>query len=184
MAEVAPEPELPASDAMPRAAPRPSIPGAEAAGAAALGLLGLALYVRLAPSAALASPARQRIAALLERDPGCTAGALARALGQDYKTVLHHLRVLRRAGSVMVLPGAQPRYFLAGALPSQAMAGAVVLRARSAHRLRDALGQGPARAADLARALGLSETTVSVQLRRLAEAGLVRRAADGRWTAA
>lgn len=152
-----------------------------ATAAAILALLGL--YVRLAPSAVLASPARQRVLEHVRGDPGCTAGTVARALGLSYKTALHHLRVLRRAGYVSVLPGRQDRLFAAGSLPPAGMRSAVVLRAPSARALLRALGRGPARARDLARALGLSETTASVQLRRLAAAGLAARGADGRWAA-
>jgi DNA-binding transcriptional ArsR family regulator len=149
-----------------------------------LGLLGAALYVRLAPAAALASPMRQRVWAHVRADPGCTVGSVARALGLDYKTALHHLRILRRAGCLTAIEGAQCRYFVNGALASRDMAGAVVLRAPSARALREAIASQPARAAELARALGISETTASVQLRRLAQAGLVVRRGDGRWFAA
>jgi DNA-binding IclR family transcriptional regulator len=65
------------------------------------------------------------------------------------------------------------------------MVQALALRAPSARALREALAsQGAAKAADLARALGLSEATASVQLRRLQDAGLAQKGPDGRWAAA
>jgi len=165
-------------------APAAPAPVAAAGGLAAVALLGFALYTRLAPSAVLQSPVRRALLEAIRADPGCTPHALARALGLDDKTVRHHLRVLRRAGCVTAAPGAQERLFVNGDIAPADMRTTLALRAPSARALHDALQIGPARGAELARALGLHEATVSVQLRRLAEAGLARRGADGRWVRA
>lgn len=58
----------------------------------------LALYRRLFAPTLLATPTRRAVLDFFERRPGETAGAAARILDVDYKTVLHHVRILRRFG--------------------------------------------------------------------------------------
>lgn len=160
------------------AAPEPAL----AAAAGAMALVGWALYVRLAPAALLESPTRRRVFEAVRTDPGCTVGTIARALGLDYKTVQHHLRLLKRAGFVQArVASRQERYFAAGELPEAGFDGALALRSPSARALASALRRGRARASELARALGISEATASVQLRRLEAAGLAARGSDGLW---
>jgi DNA-binding transcriptional ArsR family regulator len=180
-------PELAALPAPALAPDAPSLPPEAAAVATAslAMLLGGALYVRLAPGALLESPTRQRVLAFLRGDPGATVGTVARALGLDYKTAQHHLRILRHAGFVAIVrSGRLDRYFVAGDLPPERMRAALVLRSPAARALAQALEAQRARAADLARSLNLSEATASVQLRRLEAAGLVQKGADGLWAAA
>lgn len=184
-AAAAPAPP-PWPQALAPAAPAP-LPLAEGAAAAALLLAGAALYVRLAPAEVMDSATRQRILAAVRADPGCTTHTVARACLVDYKTAQHHLRVLRRAGFVQARrgDGRLERYFVAGDLPPGGQDAALALRSPAARALADALAQGArARAADLARALAISEATASVQLRRLEAAGLAARGRDGLWAAA
>lgn len=105
-ASPAPPPAAPRSSiaevATQRATPPPEIPPVVAAagvatGVAALVLLGIALYQRIARPAALAHPLR---AALFEacraRGHAATSGQLALDVGAERKTVEYHLRYLAR----------------------------------------------------------------------------------------
>lgn len=147
-----------------------------AAGALALLLAPWLLYHRLRGARVLDQDTRSRVFGLIQERPGVIAVELARELDLDRTTVRYHLRRLEREGLICTEGTA---HFAAGALPRDARA-ACVAAARSS-RVLDAVREQPGRAKnDLAEALGLARATVSWHLDRLAGAGLVRLAREGR----
>lgn len=152
---------------------------AQRVAAIAAGMLALLLapcYHRLRGPRVLDQDTRGRIFALVQARPAILAVEVARELGLDRTTVRYHLRRLVREGLVCA---EGPAHFAAGSLAREARA-ACVAAARSA-RVLDAVRQHPGRAKnDLAEAVGLARATVSWHLDRLAAAGLVRLAREGR----
>jgi predicted transcriptional regulator len=65
---------------------------------------------------------RRALVACIEREPGMRLGTLARDLSIDYKTALHHARVLAREGRLVVArEGRWRRCYLPGAGPDPAL---------------------------------------------------------------
>lgn len=143
---------------------------------AALFVAVVILYRRLDRRHVLDQPLRQGILAYVASEPGSTAGTIARALGIDRHTALHHLRVLHEFGAVeMKRIGARLRYFRAGAAPGvRAKAAAVAAATPKAKAVLEAAALQPeSTLAELASRTGLSVSTVHWERRRLRSAGLL-----------
>jgi DNA-binding transcriptional ArsR family regulator len=125
------------------------------------------LYARFAPSRLLEHPARQKLRALVEAEPGVTVNDAERASGLTHGAFAHHLQKLEDGGLVLaVRDGQLKRLFVPGAEPPAA-------RAPLDERILDLVAQrqGGARPADLARELGASRQAVHYHLKRLVREG-------------
>lgn len=133
------------------------------------------LYSRIAPSRLLAHPARTRMHAAIAAAPGITVNGLQRELGLAKGVFDHHLHRLLAGGHVRaVADGQLRRLYVAGtAIPG----GAPPLSERIVALLH---ARGEARAADLARELGVSRQALQYHLKRLAREGRLVGRADGR----
>ncbi len=158
--------------------------GFSGAGAALLGvrpqwlrrLLPVALFSRLDSARALDHPVRGELAALIEANPGMHYQELVRRIGRGRGIVEHHLASLCRAG--VVLQRSQGRYTCYFhrdvRLDPRLLDSYGLLKAQGARGVLAALSGSSGRSRkDLAGDLGLSPTTISYHLQRLAEGGLL-----------
>lgn len=119
---------------------------------------------------------RRQLIERLDPCPGATIGALARHLGVDYKTALHHVLVLTRGGLVVTRRAGRRRLcYLPGRVVEPRPA-------REEEALR-ALTAGARSPAKLGRALAIPRGTAGSLLQTLAARGLVRREGAA-WVAA
>lgn len=139
----------------------------------------LILFSRLAPSALLEHPRRQRILDLVAAQPGIGFEELARRTGFARGAVRHHLQVLLSAGLVRrASDGKRAGYRL-----PDAAAGAHhrLLASAGAQRLMAVLKMTPGLSvAGAAIASGLGKASAAHHVRRFAAAGLVRIRREGR----
>ena len=158
--------------------------GFSGAGAALLGvrpqwlrrLLPVALFSRLDSARALDHPVHGELAALIEANPGMHYQELVRRIGRGRGIVEHHLASLCRAG--VVLQRSQGRYTCYFhrdvRLDPRLLDSYGLLKAQGARGVLAALSGSSGRSRkDLAGDLGLSPTTISYHLQRLAEGGLL-----------
>lgn len=148
---------------------------AAAGGAAfiALAPLLLALYHRIAAAEATRHATRARILEELAAGPA-TATTLGERLGIDRTSAAHHLRVLERARFVACVRAGRERLWTTGA------AGLQPLGAGARRVLHAVRGSPGASLSDVARAVGVSKSTVHHHLLTLAAADLVRVVRRGR----
>lgn len=133
-----------------------------------------ALYSRFAGAEVLRHRERERALALLRERPGLSVQEMADALGISWSTAAYHLGVLEREGMVAAAKGHRHRrYVLVGTgvsreevhVASHPTASALLMHIASAP------GVSQSRLSELA---GITPSTASWHLKRLAEAGLVR----------
>lgn len=125
------------------------------------------LYTRFDAASLLDSPPRRALLDVIARAPGLRIGDAARALAVDYKTAVHHVRMLSRAGHVVVREeGRERRCYLPGARPARAPRAVAALHA---------LDAGAATPSALGRALGIPRGTAGSLLAALVERGLAHR---------
>lgn len=147
-------------------------PGSAAAWTASLlaSLAAVGLYHKLSKDRALDHPARQRILALLEDDPGLTASQLADELDVCYRTARHHLEVLARFDLVAEAEHRGKRLW---ARPSDAD-GLAPDVPEPQRRVLDLLADEPGlHLSEIARRLDLAKATVKHHLDRLTEEGRI-----------
>ncbi len=141
------------------------------------GLLPFGLFSRLQPNSVLVHPVRQQLSLLVAANPGIHYQEIVRRLVRGRGVVEHHLASLVQAGVVVRrVQGRYTCYFHRDARLHATVEGAFgALKANGAQGILAALGRSQKAGKDLAAELGLSPTTVSYHLQRLAEAGLVSR---------
>lgn len=138
------------------------------------GILLAPLYTRIARSKVLDQPTRERIAKLVEAQPGITFSELQRALAMGAGTLTHHARMLERAGVLhSARDGQHRRFFL---VSHGRQEDAPSLPDRALHVLAT---QGPATLANLARTLGVTRQALHYHVKRLEREGLVAVASEG-----
>jgi predicted transcriptional regulator len=138
----------------------------------------VALYSRVADREALAQETRRRIHDVIAASPGVGQAQLLRRAGVGAGALTRHLRVLERAGLVVVRRRGTRRALY----PSHHPDARVPHRATSdaQERVLAALSPAPLTQRELAERLGLSQQGVSHHVRRLERLGLVRALAGGR----
>lgn len=126
----------------------------------------VALYTRLAPSAVLRQPTRERIHRLVRERPGISFGDIRSALGLAAGMLTHHARVLEDARILFSVQDGQTRRFY----PAEAgrVAPTPPLDERALQALRE---RGPMSASELARALGVSRQALHYHLKRMLHEG-------------
>jgi len=129
--------------------------------------------MRIHIGAILHNDLRRRLLDRLDPCPGESVGGLARHLEVDYKTALHHVRVLERAGLLVMRRAGRRRLCY---LPGRVAEPSPPAREAAALRALDAGARSPTK---LARVLGIPRGTAGSLLEALAARGLVRR--DGAW---
>lgn len=133
------------------------------------------LYTRIAKNRVLDQPTRERIARLVQDEPGITFSELSRRVDVAAGQLTHHARMLEDAGVLFsTRDGQQRRFFHVGhgrvdAVPPMAE--------RALARLQEA---GPMSVSDLARALGTSRQALHYHAKKLADEGRVSLDEQGR----
>ena len=165
----------------------PSGPARAAATGAVAGgvllLLGLGLYHRIRPNAALENETRKAIFDAVCQRPGLGVHAIAQAAGVSYSTATYHLERLVAVGMLVMTPDGNKLcyYKNGGAFTETERKILPILKNEEASKLLDAILDTPGtyRAA-LAERLGVTATTINWHLKRLRDAGLVRELRQGR----
>ncbi|MGQ0535575.1 MAG: winged helix-turn-helix transcriptional regulator [Methanobacteriota archaeon] len=136
----------------------------------------LSLFRRLTREHVLVGDTRRAVYSTILDRPGITAGGLARAVGVDRRTILHHVDVLSEYGLIAsARVGGRLHYYKNGGSYSDAEKVAhVVLRSPVARRVVAELSRRPgARLVEIVHATGLPKTTVAGAIGRLRAAGLL-----------
>lgn len=129
----------------------------------------LALFTRIDHPDLLDHDLRRAMLEELRARPGATVGEMSRAFHVDYKTILHHRRMLERAGRLVVVrEGRRGRCYVAGAPRPRVEAPRVLAALR-------AVEAGAGTPAELARSLAVPRGTAGSLLEALARRGLVVR---------
>jgi len=133
----------------------------------------LPLFSRFVGKDVTIHPARARLIAAIEAQPGIHFNELARLVNQARGSVRHHLQILETAGLVkQVHSGRYSCLYLADVRHEP---GNVVRKSEVARRLESMVRDHPGMtAADASRTLGVTYGAAAYHLRRMAEAGLVR----------
>lgn len=147
---------------------------AESAAVTASVLAGLAaagLYHKLSKKEALEHPARERILAMLDEDPGLGTTDVADDLDVCYRTARHHLEVLARFDLVV---RSKQRGACRWARPGDAQAVRQPEVPETQRRVLDLLDEEPGlHLSAIARRLDLAKATVKLHLDRLSEDGRI-----------
>jgi predicted transcriptional regulator len=155
---------------------------------AGLAPLAWALYRRILPNRALAHPVRELILERVRAQPGIHESDLARAVGLRHNHVQYHVRVLEDVGVLETRHfGGLKCIFELGKLSPAEKALAMAQRGRS-HEVLQLVNAEPGIAQrDLARKLGMTESSAKWHLDRLEQSGVVRteraRGAKRAWAA-
>jgi predicted transcriptional regulator len=148
-----------------------------------LGLLGVALYHRIRPHAALENDTRKVIFDAVCAQPGLGVHTLSKRAGVSYSTATYHLERLVLAGMLVMTPdGNKLCYYKNGGAFSEHERKIIpILKNEEATKLLEAILDSPGtyRAA-LAERLGVTATTINWHLKRLREAGLIEERRVGR----
>jgi DNA-binding transcriptional ArsR family regulator len=170
----------------PRPAEREGPSGVFVAGGlalAALASMGVLLYHRLRPHAALENDTRKVIFDAVCGSPGLGVHEISRIASVSYSTTTYHLERLVGAGMLVMTPdGNKLCYYKNGGAFSESERKILPLvKNEEAAKLFEAILDAPGtyRAA-LAEKLGVTATTINWHLRRLREAGLVDETRAGR----
>ena len=149
----------------------------------AVALLGVALYHRIRPNAALENETRKVIFAAVCAQPGLGVHEISKLAGVSYSTTTYHLERLVAAGMLVMTPDGNKLcyYKNGGAFTESERRILPLLKNEEAAKLFEAILHAPGtyRAA-LAEKLGVTATTINWHLRRLREAGLVDETRAGR----
>jgi DNA-binding MarR family transcriptional regulator len=142
----------------------------------------MALFSRLKRDKLLDNPHRQAIMQAVESQPGVHYRELVRNVGLPGGTVKHHLDKLVEGGLVTVVAGpGYSCYFKPGTEDRRLMESVAVLKSPVAWGILEAVrSEGGTTASEVARRLGVTPPTVHHHLKRLEQAGLVRRQRKGR----
>lgn len=145
-------------------------------------LVGVAGYTRLTRARLLDQEARNAIHAAVRGNPGVTTPNLAKVAAVGRTTATYHLRVLEREGYVASrIVGRSRHWFPVGearALPPEALA---LLQHPTTGKVAEVVKSAPGiDQTTLCTQLGLSPSLAHWHLDRLAAAGLVTKARDGR----
>lgn len=136
----------------------------------------LRLYTRLRREDVLACGMRKAVYDLVLAEPGITAGGVARELGVERRTALHHLAVLQGFGMVSAARlGARLHYYENGGAYSECEKRLrLALANENARRIVGELVRRPAMPlALLAKETGLAKSTISGQFERLEALGIL-----------
>ncbi len=147
-------------------------------------LLLLPLYSKLERESLLENPARRRILALVEAQPGVRYQQVVRALGRGHGLVDSHLCRLVQAKLVRAHRAAgRVHYFLPRDATSDRLARYTSASGPTAQRVLEQVeNNSPISSGALAAQLGLARSTVHAHVSRLTRAGLVLSAREGRQT--
>ncbi|MCA1813640.1 MAG: winged helix-turn-helix transcriptional regulator [Halobacteriales archaeon] len=157
-----------------------SLPPLQDAAPAVLGVVALlapiwALYRRLTTPDALIHPLREDMLSRIRAHPGIHESQLAREMGLRHTHVQYHLRVLRQSRIVEERRfGGLKCLFEVGKLSEAEKGHAMNLRGRGPEVLQGIVVEPGITQRDLARKLGMSESSVKWHLDRLTQAGMVR----------
>jgi len=141
------------------------------------------LYARISRAEALDNKVRQGIFEAIKADPGMSASALAKHFDISWGTTMYHLEVLEQTRLVSSLrEGRYRRYFVNGAeLDGASKETVAILCNETTAQVADAVHTTPgATQKEVARAVGLTPQALHWHMRRLVEAGLVRKEREGR----
>ncbi len=145
---------------------------------AVLALL-MIFYVKLKKEDVLEQYTRGRIHGYIEANPGEHFGAIRKALSLSNGNAVYHLQVLETQGHVVSKnDGIYRRFYPKGV----AMPPDDGFRLREIHeRILSCIGEAPGVSQkELANLLGLHQSTLEYQLRKLVKAGLIRQERSGR----
>jgi len=145
----------------------------------ALLALMLPLFSRIGRDEVLNDYTRGRVYQYLEMNPGDHFNSICRALDLGAGTVTYHLGVLERTGLVASrMDHVYKRYYPKGVPPPETNGGTLSeVQVRIVHAVRDLPGVSQK---ELARMMGLRQPTMSYQVARLEERGLIREERRGR----
>lgn len=134
------------------------------------------MYTRFDAPSLLEHEVRRGLVERLRGEPGLSLLDAARALDVHYSTVRHHVRMLERAGHVVLVTDSRARLYLPGSERRRASAPLPPRVLRALGAVRD----GAATPAELGRALDIPRGSAGRLLAALERAGLATR--DGsRW---
>lgn len=150
---------------------------ATAAGGAAILLVGLGLYSRLARGQLLDHERRDEVHKLVQAEPGISLTDIAQRTGRGWGATVYHLERLEKGGFVTSeKAGAKRCYFPVGVVARDARAPLATLREEPLRVLATYVHERPGTTqGEMAEALGLSASAASKQVSRLESAGLVVR---------
>lgn len=146
-------------------------------------VLGVVLYHRIRPHAALENETRKLIFDAVCATPGLGVHEISKVAGVSYSTATYHLERLIAAGMIVMTPdGNKLCYYKNGGAFSESERRILpLLKNEEAAKLFEAiLAQPGTYRAALAEQLGVTATTINWHLRRLREAGLVDETRAGR----
>ncbi|MGQ0535656.1 MAG: winged helix-turn-helix transcriptional regulator [Methanobacteriota archaeon] len=139
------------------------------------------LYHRVLGHEVLEQETRRKVYQQISDSPGTRVGSVARSLGLNYKTVLRHVDVLRRAGVVEAVGEGQSRLFVTGSVERSEKQAVIALSAPMVRAVLDGLStMGSCDMKTLRVGLSMPASSVSVAVARLASAGLVVKERRGR----
>ncbi|HEX9816149.1 MAG TPA: MarR family transcriptional regulator [Candidatus Thermoplasmatota archaeon] len=141
-----------------------------------------ALFSRILPPKVLDQATRAKIFQFIETHPGIRAQQVVKDLGLATGQAMHHLYILEKQG-LLTRSGAPlgKRYFVRGRLSPHEMQSAIVHQNAPLASLQTAIERRPgATITELASELQLSSGRVSRMAQQLAQAGTVKRVAQGR----
>lgn len=176
-----------ARDALPGDAPLwwappfdPMVPAevaATAAGGAALLLVGLGLYSRLARGQLLDHERRDAVYKLVQGGPGISLTDIAQRTGLGWGATVYHLERLEKGGFLSSeKSGAKRCFFPVGAVARDARAPLATLREEQLRVVATYVHERPGTTqGEMADALGISASAASKQVTKLESAGLVLR---------
>lgn len=132
-------------------------------------------FTRLRQDRLLDHPVRADLFARIEERPGIHYLALVEASGKAKGAVSHHLATLSRAGIITAIrQRGFSSYFVRGAIDAPVMHGLAAVKAPAAARaLRDIAAEPGRPAREVARRVGLHESTLRHHVRRFSQAGMV-----------
>lgn len=149
----------------------------------AVAALGVVLYHRIRPHAALENETRKLIFDAVCATPGLGVHEISKVAGVSYSTATYHLERLIAAGMIVMTPdGNKLCYYKNGGAFSESERRILpLLKNEEAAKLFEAiLAQPGTYRAALAEQLGVTATTINWHLRRLRDAGLVDETRAGR----
>lgn len=155
----------------------PAEVAATAAGGAAIALVGLGLYSRLARGQLLDHGRRDEVYKLVQGEPGISLSDIAQRAGLGWGATVYHLERLEKGGFVTSeKTGAKRCFFPVGAVARDARAPLATLREEQLRVVATYVHERPGTTqGEMAEALGISASAASKQVSKLASAGLVVR---------
>jgi predicted transcriptional regulator len=143
----------------------------------------VALYARLRKDKVLDHGTRRDLYLFLEANPGACIAQIQEALGTSLSTTRHHLQTLKSNGLVVDVRNGRKRCFFttSDGMSPKARTAVAALSSSSANRVFQVIRDRPGISQQqLAEALSVSRTSVIFHVRRLQDAGMVRKKQRGR----